>query len=281
MPDAEAKKILAGRWAYAATDRTDPEDGTPALTRTIGFPSSFESTDTPERGVVNQLLCELNAAAYDLLTEGILPYDADIDYPAGAYVKYGNPPELKRASQANGPSSTVAAPSDSSYWDDVEGETGVPDAPGTPQATVGNGEIQWHWLPGSDNGAALTGFIFQYRLQNGNWSADVDLTVCGHTTTGLTNGETYQARVRAVNSEGNGPWSTTGTGSPVASRPSGGAQLALRATAGDTEVSSTGSSQRITAMISFGIAISGNPDHRTSVLLVKAPRPVSRLRLPD
>ena len=237
MADEQAKKILGGRWAYSATDRVNPEDATPALTRRTGFPTSFETTETPERGVINQLLCELNAAAYDQLREGILPYDADIDYPEGAFVKHGDPPLIKRALQDNGPSSVVAAPTNTTYWDDLEGETSVPDAPATPQARIDNGVIHWTWLPGSDNGAVITSYIIQVREQNGTWSADINLTACSYDHTSLTNGDTYEARVRAVNSEGNSPWTNpAGTGSPSASRPAGGAQLALRATAGDGRI---------------------------------------------
>ena len=55
--------------------------------------------------------------------------------------------------------------------------------------------------------------------------------------TGLTNGDTYEARVRAVNSVGESLYSALGSGTPVASRPGGGSTLALRAEeGGDTEV---------------------------------------------
>ena len=53
---------------------------------------------------------------------------------------------------------------------------------------------------------------------------------------GLTNGSTYEAEALAITAFGTGPYSSVGNATPQGQVPGGGATLALRATAGDTEV---------------------------------------------
>ena len=81
MADAQARKLLAQRWA-AEGDRQDPEDV--GLRRNIGWPVRYEqpgAASEPERAVFNQLFGELDEALGDKIRFGVLPWDSRIDYP--------------------------------------------------------------------------------------------------------------------------------------------------------------------------------------------------------
>lgn len=71
----------------------------------------------PDREDVNALFKLLGDSIFYAMTGGIASYNATYDYPVGALVKYNN--VLYEAIQANGPGSTVAAPTDSTYWSQI------------------------------------------------------------------------------------------------------------------------------------------------------------------
>ena len=247
--DSEAKKILAGgRWAENG-DRIDPDSATidPTLTRTIGWPSTFSASDgeTPRRRVFNQRFRELDGFAYDVMRNGILAYDAEINYLQNATVRVDD--VLYRALVANGPATnnvtnpTAAA---NTVWTIVRGEfrlaswaTGFADG-GMRATTPRSGVLDWFWVCPLDGGRRITGFDFQWRLSGAaNW---IDLLPRPTSTyaqlTGLVNGTAYEARVRAETSEGDGAWSTPVSATPQGQEPGGGASFALRAEAGNSQV---------------------------------------------
>lgn len=71
----------------------------------------------PDREDVNALFKLLGDSIFYAMTGGIASYNAAYDYPVGALVKYNN--VLYEAIQANGADSTVAAPTDSTYWSQI------------------------------------------------------------------------------------------------------------------------------------------------------------------
>ena len=84
MADDEAKKIEP--WAERG-DRTDPEDV--GIDRDLGWDSRYEQIGSgfePERDVFNQLMHEISVGLIYLLQTGVPTWDADLDYPAGAFV---------------------------------------------------------------------------------------------------------------------------------------------------------------------------------------------------
>ncbi len=84
---------------------------------------------------------------------------------------------------------------------------GTPGAVGSLKATPGNGQVALSWAaPASDGGSAITGYQYQYSPGGSGWTAVTDVTV---TVSGLTNGTAYTFQVRAVNSVGQGPTSST------------------------------------------------------------------------
>ena len=77
------------------------------------------------------------------------------------------------------------------------------------------------WDAPATTGPAITGYDLRYRAEG--TAAWTDHAVGGTATTaaigGLEAGTEYEVQVRAINDEGSGPWSTSGTGSTA--RPSG------------------------------------------------------------
>ena len=105
-----------------------------------------------------------------------------------------------------------------------------PDAPAVPSVSVGNRQIGLLWSAPSGNGLAITQYYVEYRACTatprdcsgaeptwGNWiERRYSATSLSATITGLTNGTKYEARVRARNANGAGPWSPVASGIPLA-----------------------------------------------------------------
>ena len=237
--DAEAKKLLGNKWASSATaDRTDPDDSTlnPVLDREEGWPDAFSVDQTPRRTVMNQRFRELDGAAEGALLYGIELWDDEVDYPQHALTNADG--RISRATVATGPATSNATDPDASgqtVWAEVSGTQGSPSAPAAPQATAPtSGELDWFWNCPLDNGARVTAFDFRHRVAGLTaWQPTVQVNTARHVLTGLTNGDAIEAQVRAINSVGTGPWSSTGSATPSGEVPGGGATLALRADTGD------------------------------------------------
>ena len=103
--------------------------------------------------------------------------------------------------------------------------TTVPRAPRDLTATGGDGEVTLGWRVPDDGGSAIK--YYEYKVDNGAWTSTGGKSTT-YTVTGLTNGQPYEFRVRAVNSEGYGaesePISATPATVPGAPRNLGGAQ---------------------------------------------------------
>ena len=104
-----------------------------------------------------------------------------------------------------------------------------PVAPGKPAVSAviaGDGELTVKWrAPASNGGAEITSYDVRSILSTATeksdpfWANVIGAWTAGrleYTITSLTNGERYDVEVRAVNTPGNGAWSTTGrVGTPV------------------------------------------------------------------
>jgi alpha-tubulin suppressor-like RCC1 family protein len=93
-----------------------------------------------------------------------------------------------------------------------------PSPPGNLSATPGNTQVTLTWsVPSSDGGSAITDYIVQYSTDNSTWTTFDDgvSTSTSATVTGLTNGQQYYFRVAAVNSVGQGPYTSSVTATPV------------------------------------------------------------------
>ena len=111
------------------------------------------------------------------------------------------------------------------------GALGAPDVPHSLDATPGNRQVMLSWVQPS-GGAEVTDYEYEQDL-SGTWISTGG-TATSHTVTGLTNGQTYTFRVRAVNSAGASAASTASASVTPATVP--GAPTNLGATGGDQEV---------------------------------------------
>ena len=115
---------------------------------------------------------------------------------------------------------SVSPPSDTKTPSQITRSTPatVPNAPENLTATPGNAEVTLSWdAPDDDGGSAIEDY--EYKVDSGEW-VSTEGTTTTYTVTGLTNGDTYEFRVRAVNDAGNGaesePISATPTTVPSA-----------------------------------------------------------------
>ena len=226
-------------WARTG-DKTAPTDSglDPVLDWDNGWPSTFSDADgnTPRRSVFQYLFNVITAAIVYFRDDGVPEWDAELDYPLNAFQK-GSDGNLYRATEATGPDTSNATDPTSSgtIWTRVNTArtAAAPDAPSAPSATASNGRLEWSWECPMDNGAKVSGFEFQQRAQGSSWPNAWTSVTPPHTTgTGLTNGRTYEARVRAINSVGTGGASGTGTGAPLAAVPDRVQQLIAESRAG-------------------------------------------------
>ena len=100
----------------------------------------------------------------------------------------------------------------------------APSAPPAPTLTAGDRQLEVRWsAPSSDGGAAIDDYDVRYRTSGGSWRHLPDAvksTAATATIMGLMNGTPYEVQVRAGNSAGDGPWSSSARGTPTASAPS-------------------------------------------------------------
>ena len=115
------------------------------------------------------------------------------------------------------------------------GAPGVPDAP---KLVPGDGQLTVTWSEPTDTGGtAITDYDVEYRPgTSGDWINHThDGAGTSATIASLTDGTSYQVRVRAENSVGDGGWSDAASATPVPVP----AQPVVTAVAGDGEVKLT------------------------------------------
>ncbi|OII10868.1 hypothetical protein BIU97_08245 [Curtobacterium sp. MCBA15_009] len=90
-------------------------------------------------------------------------------------------------------------------------------APGSLTATADDGTAALSWTaPTPPADTTVTGYETEYAVHgSGSWSAPAATTATTATVTGLTNGTSYDFRVRATTDRGPGLWSTTATATPM------------------------------------------------------------------
>ena len=109
-----------------------------------------------------------------------------------------------------------------SPWSNIGTATPQGQAPGggstlALRADPGDGEADLTWLEPDDGGDPITSYIYQWRAdaQGFNTGRQGTATTNAATVSPLTNGTLYYFRVRAVNGQGNGPWSNEASATPA------------------------------------------------------------------
>lgn len=88
----------------------------------------------------------------------------------------------------------------------------APGAPTINSVTAGDAQVSLAFTAGNNGGAAITNY--KYSTDNGSNWVSAGTTSSPITITGLTNGTTYNFKLRAVNSVGDGTASSASTGTP-------------------------------------------------------------------
>ena len=169
----------------------------------------------------------------------------DLRYREGTSGSWTNGPQNQTGTSATIPGLTEStsyqvqvlarnAEDDSPWSPSGSGQTGAlgaPDVPTSLSATRGNQEVMLSWIQPS-GGAEVTGYEYEQDV-SGRWisTGSTDTTT---TVTGLTNGQSYTFRVRAVNSAGASAASIASASVTPATVP--GAPTGLSATVSDQRV---------------------------------------------
>ena len=112
-----------------------------------------------------------------------------------------------------------------SKYESGKPETVAPPAPSISSVSAGNRVLSVVWTaPAGTGGADITSYDIRHIATSADETVDANWTVLDrrwtsgplvYAVTGLDNGTEYDVQVRAVNSEGDGAWSATVTGTPT------------------------------------------------------------------
>jgi hypothetical protein len=126
----------------------------------------------------------------------------------------------------------------STKWNIAVAGPTAPIAPSSLVADAGSTQVGLTWAASANGGSAITDYIIEYKLSSEPtvWTTFNDgvSTLASTTVTGLTNGVSYDFRVKAVNSIGTGTASSTTTATPATPTVPG-APTSLSAVAANTQ----------------------------------------------
>jgi len=102
-----------------------------------------------------------------------------------------------------------------------------PGAPTIDSITATSGQLSVNFTVGTTNGSSITNY--EFSTNNGsNWTTrSPAATTSPIVIAGLTNGQTYPVRIRAVNGAGSGDSSTAVSGTPTAVQVAGGSNISI------------------------------------------------------
>ena len=112
----------------------------------------------------------------------------------------------------------------------------TPGAPSITSITPGDGQLSVAFAAGSDGGSAITNY--EYSINGGSTWATRQTGTTGSpiVITGLTNGNSYNVQIRAVNAIGSGAATATSVGTPTAAAVVPGAPSITSVTRGDSQL---------------------------------------------
>ena len=128
-----------------------------------------------------------------------------------------------------------------------------------PALTAGHQRLVMDWYQPSHNAGPVTDYGVQYRQGSSgdwtDWTRKGAATANLDTLTGLTNGASYQAQVRARNKAGWGAWSPSSTATPADNR-------AITLSKASLSTSEAGTAK-------YTVKLGAKPDARVKVTLTK------------
>jgi len=181
---------------------------------TIDTPMTLSGQFRPYDGSLGWTGCngDGNTGSVDLHLPNNFWLNGDLDYRGGdvdtivtgSYITYGH------ALTTNGASvGTITLPA----------EDTAPGAPTGLSATPSSGQVALAWTaPASNGGQAISDYAVEYKLAaDSSWTvfADGTSTSTTATVTSLTNGSSYNFRIKAVNIVGQGTASSVATATPA------------------------------------------------------------------
>ena len=194
-------------------------ENTPATT-TVGTVVATDANS--EDSVTGYTLSGADSAKFAITTAGVLTFVASPDYDApGDFVSTepanaaGNNEYIVvvTATSGTGARQTTATQTLTITVTDVNEPPGKPGTPTVTAASATPTSLSVTWTASTNIGPAITAYNLQYRKNNEvNWTAATYAGTDTRTTlTGLTPGTTYDVQVMAKNSEGDSPWSNSGS----------------------------------------------------------------------
>ena len=161
----------------------------------------------PDGDTLTYTLDSASAAAFDIDSGGV------ITVASGAALDHETTPSYSVAVTAADINDATAVHTVTIRVTDVDEPPAAPGAPSVAGATATSLAVTWT-APDVSDRPPVTDYDVQYRAEGATgWSdAGYDGTATTATIASLTAGVTYQVQVRAVNDEGAGEWSATGSG---------------------------------------------------------------------
>ena len=151
-------------------------------------------------------------------------------------------------------SSSASAPSNPAM------PVAAPSAPTALVATVGSSSAFLTWGAAASNGLTLTDYEVQYSTDSGtSWTTFVDgvsVTTAANIS-GLTNGTSYNFRVRGINSLGGGTWSAPSSTTTPATVPGTPSAISFSATNSQATISFTAPSSGGATISKYQYSING------------------------
>ena len=195
---------------FAESVTVDTTDGTPRIPFTLGTATKHATyaSGSPR----TELVFAYTVAGGDADTDGI-------EVAADVLELNGGTINLTADGSTAAALDHAAVAASTSHKVDGDAASSAPAAPSMPTVTKATAtSVTVSWTAPADNGSAITDYDVQYRRVNhvdgdGEWT-DHSHTGTGTTATvtGLVQGASYQARVRATSGVGTGGWSDAGAG---------------------------------------------------------------------
>jgi Fibronectin type III domain len=194
------------------TSETVTVSGTPRLSLTIGSTTRYATYASGSNSRALVFTYAVQTSISDLDTDGIT-LNTPLELNGGAIADLATNAMSNFAISTTSLASVLVAQK--------------PGAPTIDSITATSGQLAVAFTAGASNGSAITNY--EFSTNNGlNWTTRSPVaTTSPLTITGLTNGQSYNVRLRAINSAGSGESSTAVSATPTAVVVAGGSNISM------------------------------------------------------